>query len=59
MSIDYALFTLSRYTEELRAGRDHIIAITYMISAAGHTIVVSGSTLAVSFLGWYIYILTH
>ena len=57
MSIDYGLFLLSRYSEELKlqvesCGEfDTPAAVVQMLLTAGHTISVSGLTLAVSFLG--------
>ena len=51
MSIDYSLFLLSRYREELIRGRDNQTAITLMLEHAGHTIGVSGITLAICFFG--------
>ena len=50
MSIDYSLFLLSRYREELLNGRKPYGAVEYMMSSAGHTVLVSGSTLAMCFL---------
>jgi hypothetical protein len=50
MSIDYSLFLLSRYREELKAGKDVTEAVLYMTWAAGHTVLVSGSTLVLCFL---------
>jgi hypothetical protein len=49
MSIDYSLFLLSRYREELKGGRDVAQAVLYMTWAAGHTVLVSGSTLVICF----------
>eukprot|EP01060_Flectonema_neradi_P011544 TRINITY_DN18595_c0_g1_i1.p1 TRINITY_DN18595_c0_g1~~TRINITY_DN18595_c0_g1_i1.p1 ORF type:complete len:904 (+),score=124.20 TRINITY_DN18595_c0_g1_i1:135-2846(+) len=57
MSIDYGLFMLSRFREVLLDQQSrheqlsHVMAITIMISSAGHTIVVSGITLAACFFG--------
>eukprot|EP01063_Lacrimia_lanifica_P010961 TRINITY_DN1772_c0_g2_i1.p1 TRINITY_DN1772_c0_g2~~TRINITY_DN1772_c0_g2_i1.p1 ORF type:complete len:958 (+),score=300.73 TRINITY_DN1772_c0_g2_i1:60-2933(+) len=57
MSIDYSMFLLSRYREELEAqvrrGRapDTIAAIPAVVRSAGHTIVVSGLTLSLCFFG--------
>jgi uncharacterized membrane protein YdfJ with MMPL/SSD domain len=55
MSIDYSLFLLSRFKEELAAGRSVTEAIPYMIDGAGHTIAVSGGTLICCFLGMLIF----
>eukprot|EP00759_Apiculatamorpha_spiralis_P042312 PhF_6_TR40458/c0_g1_i2/m.60445/K06994/K06994; putative drug exporter of the RND superfamily len=51
MSIDYALFLLTRYREELTHGNSGIGAVTKVLSTAGHTITVSGLTLCTCFLG--------
>eukprot|EP01064_Diplonema_japonicum_P003098 TRINITY_DN12046_c0_g1_i1.p1 TRINITY_DN12046_c0_g1~~TRINITY_DN12046_c0_g1_i1.p1 ORF type:complete len:896 (+),score=46.29 TRINITY_DN12046_c0_g1_i1:45-2732(+) len=57
MSIDYGLFLLSRYKEELIKQResgkelDTRLAVITMLHSAGHTITVSGLTLATCFLG--------
>jgi uncharacterized membrane protein YdfJ with MMPL/SSD domain len=48
---DYSLFLLSRYREELLGGSECIPAVTSMLATAGHTISVSGSTLALCFFG--------
>jgi predicted RND superfamily exporter protein len=50
MGIDYNLFLLSRYIEEIRAGNEGVIAIANVLASAGHTVAVSGVTLAASFL---------
>lgn len=50
MSIDYSLFLLSRYREEIKGGRGTVGAVLYMTWAAGHTVLVSGSTLVLCFL---------
>ncbi len=51
LSFDYALFLLSRYREELIRGRDNDQAVHLMMEHAGHTIGVSGLTLAICFMG--------
>eukprot|EP00049_Salpingoeca_infusionum_P022360 m.6295 g.6295 ORF g.6295 m.6295 type:complete len:854 (+) comp5144_c0_seq1:67-2628(+) len=51
MSIDYSLFLLSRYREELKRGRNVQDAVLLMLWSAGHTITVSGCTLALCFFG--------
>eukprot|EP00040_Diaphanoeca_grandis_P037052 m.239504 g.239504 ORF g.239504 m.239504 type:complete len:890 (-) comp33745_c6_seq1:229-2898(-) len=50
MSVDYSLFLLSRYRQELLRGREPLEAVTYMVCYAGHTVLVSGSTLILCFL---------
>eukprot|EP00755_Sulcionema_specki_P024091 Sspe_Gene.80441::Locus_50807_Transcript_1_1_Confidence_1.000_Length_2804::g.80441::m.80441/K06994/K06994; putative drug exporter of the RND superfamily len=56
MSIDYGLFLLSRYREELLKQKslglqDTFSAVAIMLESAGHTISVSGVTLAGCFFG--------
>eukprot|EP01062_Namystynia_karyoxenos_P071653 TRINITY_DN672_c0_g1_i4.p1 TRINITY_DN672_c0_g1~~TRINITY_DN672_c0_g1_i4.p1 ORF type:complete len:1020 (+),score=255.13 TRINITY_DN672_c0_g1_i4:97-3060(+) len=51
MSIDYGLFLLTRYREELERGVGTEKAVERMLVSAGHTIIVSGLTLAVCFFG--------
>jgi uncharacterized membrane protein YdfJ with MMPL/SSD domain len=51
MSIDYSLFLLSRYQEELKGGAGAIDAVTDTLQHAGKIILVSGLTLSVTFLG--------
>ena len=48
-SIDYSLFLLSRYREEIEHGRHPTRAVELMMSAAGHTVLVSGTTIALCF----------
>jgi RND superfamily putative drug exporter len=48
MAIDYALFVVSRFREELAAGHDTAEAIRRTISTAGRTVVVSGLTVALA-----------
>ena len=51
MSIDYSLFLLSRYSDEIGRGRPLFAAVDTMLRFAGHTILVSGGTLVCCFLG--------
>jgi uncharacterized membrane protein YdfJ with MMPL/SSD domain len=51
MSIDYNLFILSRYREELVKGSGGMTCITNVLRTAGHTILVSGVTLLFCLLG--------
>jgi RND superfamily putative drug exporter len=48
MGIDYALFVVSRFREELRAGHDTQTAIVRTMATAGRTVVVSGVTVALA-----------
>jgi len=50
MSIDYALFMLSRWKEERISGRTNLSAIRVSVCTAGKTVLVSGLILAASFL---------
>lgn len=51
MSIDYSLFLLSRFREELLAMRPVDFAVRVMLETSGHTVIVSGATLSLCFLG--------
>lgn len=48
MAIDYALFVVSRFREEVAAGRDTRAAIAATLATAGRTVLVSGLTVALS-----------
>jgi RND superfamily putative drug exporter len=48
MAIDYALFVVSRFREELAAGRDPSSAIARTIVTAGRTVAISGITVALA-----------
>ena len=50
-SIDYSLFLLSRFREEIERGCHPTHAVSLMMGAAGHTVLVSGTTLALCFGG--------
>ena len=53
LSIDYSLFVLSRYREELiksSSTTPYILIIEKLLSSSGHIILVSGSTLTICFL---------
>lgn len=51
MSIDYSLFLLSRFREEILRGADTFAAVVIMMSSSGHTVLVSGMTLSLCFAG--------
>jgi putative drug exporter of the RND superfamily len=48
LAIDYSLFIVSRFREELRAGRDVNDAVVRTMETAGKTILISALTVAVS-----------
>ena len=50
-SIDYSLFLLARYREEIVKKEDTSEAVKEMSKHAGHTVMLSGMTLAITFLG--------
>jgi RND superfamily putative drug exporter len=51
LGIDYALLTLSRFRESLRSGRDSRQAAEDAAAHAGRTVALSGTAVAVGFLG--------
>ena len=48
LAIDYSLFVVSRFREELRAGRDPRTAVMRTVQTAGRTVVFSALTVAAS-----------
>jgi RND superfamily putative drug exporter len=50
LGIDYALLTVSRFREELGAGRPPHMAAAHATRAAGHTIVLSGAAVLIGFV---------
>ncbi|MGH9279105.1 MAG: MMPL family transporter, partial [Acidimicrobiales bacterium] len=48
LAIDYSLFVVSRYREELRRGLDPHAAVVRAVQTAGRTVVFSAATVAVS-----------
>jgi putative drug exporter of the RND superfamily len=48
LGIDYALFVVSRYREELHAGLDRTAAVARTVETAGRTVLFSGLTVAAS-----------
>merc|ERR1719326_1415629 len=50
ISIDYALFLLVRFKEEVAYGKDSLVAVQRMLMYSGHTVCGSGFTLAFCFL---------
>jgi RND superfamily putative drug exporter len=51
MSIDYSLFILRRFREELGAGRDKRRAVLNTVATAGRTVMVSGVIIVLSMVG--------
>lgn len=54
MSVDYNLFLLTRYREDLLAGHPVPDAVLHALLSSGYTIVVSGSTLMCCTTGLYL-----
>ncbi len=48
LSIDYSLFVVSRFREELRAGHDKRTAVVRTMTTAGRTVAVSGVTVTLA-----------
>jgi putative drug exporter of the RND superfamily len=55
LGIDYSLFIVSRFREELRHGKSVEEAIAGSISTAGRTVLVSGATVAAWLLGLLVF----
>jgi RND superfamily putative drug exporter len=51
VGIDYALFIVTRYRENLRGGADHLEAATSAMDTAGRAVLFAGMTVVVSLLG--------
>jgi RND superfamily putative drug exporter len=51
VGIDYALFIVTRYREELRAGRSYHDAAVVAMTTAGRAVLLAGATVVVSLLG--------
>ncbi|CAM3473797.1 MMPL family transporter [Stackebrandtia soli] len=51
LSIDYALFVVNRFREELALGRDKRTAVVRTMTTAGRTVTVSGLTIVLSLAG--------
>jgi putative drug exporter of the RND superfamily len=54
VGIDYALFIVSRYRQELVAGHDLAESIIRAVIEAGHAVLFSGMTVALGFLGLFL-----
>jgi putative drug exporter of the RND superfamily len=55
LAIDYSLFIVSRYREELRAGREPAAALLVTMATAGRTVLFSAATVAVSLLALLVF----
>lgn len=55
LSIDYSLFIVSRFREELRTGKKVTEALTRTVETAGRTVFFSGLTVIISLLGLLIF----
>jgi uncharacterized membrane protein YdfJ with MMPL/SSD domain len=55
LSIDYSLFIVSRFREEMSAGKPPVAAMTATMATAGRTVVVSGLTVTVALAGLLIF----
>ena len=51
ISLDYGLFMLTRYREEVRRGKSNLEAVTISLSRAGRVVFVSGATLGLTNVG--------
>ena len=58
LAIDYSLFVVSRYREELRAGLDPPEAVVRSVKTAGRTVIFSAVTVAVSLAAMLVFPLT-
>ncbi|MGH2803555.1 MAG: MMPL family transporter, partial [Thermoleophilaceae bacterium] len=54
VAVDYSLFVLSRYREELARGRDRGEALDVAMSTSGATVVFSGITVLISLAGLFL-----
>jgi putative drug exporter of the RND superfamily len=55
LAIDYSLFIVSRYREELEAGREPADALVVTMGTAGRTVLFSAATVAVSLLALLVF----
>jgi RND superfamily putative drug exporter len=55
LAIDYSLFMVSRYREELRAGREPADALLATMATAGRTVLFSAATVAVSLVALLVF----
>ena len=55
LAIDYSLFVVSRYREELKAGAEPVDAVVTTVRTAGRTVLFSAATVAVSLAAMLIF----
>jgi RND superfamily putative drug exporter len=55
VAIDYSLFIVSRYREELQGGASHADALVTALDTAGHAVVFSGSAVAIGLSALYFF----
>ena len=53
VGIDYVLLLVSRYRENLDAGRDPLTAVIATVETAGRSVLVAGTTVVISLLGLF------
>jgi RND superfamily putative drug exporter len=53
VGIDYVLLIVSRYRENLDAGRDPLTAVIATVETAGRSVLVAGTTVVISLLGLF------
>ena len=54
VAVDYSLFLLSRYREEIHRGRDRAQALDVAMRTSGSTVVFSGVTVLISMAGLFL-----
>jgi len=55
LAIDYSLFMVSRYREELAAGHDRDVALSHTMQTAGRTVAFSAGTVTLSMLALLVF----
>jgi RND superfamily putative drug exporter len=54
VGVDYSLFYMRRYREERHQGRDNIDSVRIAAATAGHSVVVSGTAVALAMFGLFL-----
>jgi RND superfamily putative drug exporter len=54
VGIDYALFVVTRFREEIRRGRDVIDAVSRAVATSGRAVALSGATVIVALAGMFL-----